>query len=412
MRWHILRTLLGKEIARHLAERGALFLSALLVALALLIALFGKDEGQLGHFVAGLKVCYLDIWHYDAWINHLKQNRPVDPVVKIRDARQLQKDDEGHIIYPQSAAGIEVKQVLASDSGLPRFRVTFWYPGGDRTIVAPLVDWFWKETLQHFGSTTVSVVTTEEQTYLPAGAARIEVQPLGVDAEGRSLHRLTFLAVDAKGRVARPTLAGVEIEEERRPIAGSGDLRSLVTTGLVFFSLCFFGVYLLPSLTCEERERGVLLAQALSPAKAREILAAKFLFYPPVAISLAALVAGLDRPATLLRPFFWLVLLTSVMGYLGIGLSIACIARTQRSASLTALCYMLTVALLMFVTQLFGIPSVQYLFLEYYGPRMAHAALQNGPIPWWQWGSLVPTMLLACSWIGLSVYLFRRQGWQ
>jgi hypothetical protein len=39
------------------------------------------------------------------------------------------------------------------------------------------------------------------------------------------------------------------------------------------------------SLTCEERERGILLAQALSPASAREILAAKFLFYPVFALA-------------------------------------------------------------------------------------------------------------------------------
>ena len=46
-----------------------------------------------------------------------------------------------------------------------------------------------------------------------------------------------------------------------------------IAKGILFF-VC---VYLLPSLTCEERERGVLLAQALSPAAPREILAAKFL---------------------------------------------------------------------------------------------------------------------------------------
>ena len=38
---------------------------------------------------------------------------------------------------------------------------------------------------------------------------------------------------------------------------------------------------------CEERERGVLLAQALSPASPLEIFAAKLLFYPAAGIALA-----------------------------------------------------------------------------------------------------------------------------
>lgn len=411
MRWHVLRTLLHKEISRHLAERGALFLSALMVALALLIALFGKDEAQMGHFVAGLKVCYVDCWQADAWSEHLRARRPAGLIVKFRAAANLQKDEHGHILYPQSAAGVEVRRLPGN--GPPRYRVTFWHPGQDRAVLGPFADWFWKESLRHFASAPVVVETAEEQTYFPAGVSVIEVRPAAAADDGRPRHRFTFLAVDPDAqRPLRPAMPPLEIAEERRPIAGSADLRSLVTTGLVFFSLCFFGVYLLPSLTCEERERGVLLAQALSPATTSEILAAKLLFYPSVAMGLAALVAGLYRPAALARPFFWLVLLVSAVGYLGIGLTIASVARTQRTASLTALCYMLTMALLLFVTQLFGIPSVQYVALEYYGPRMAHAALEEGPIPWWQWGSLVPASMLAGGWVGVAAYLFRKQGWQ
>ena len=37
-----------------------------------------------------------------------------------------------------------------------------------------------------------------------------------------------------------------------------------VATGLVIFALYFTCVYLLPTLNCEERERGVLLAQAVT----------------------------------------------------------------------------------------------------------------------------------------------------
>jgi hypothetical protein len=76
-------------------------------------------------------------------------------------------------------------------------------------------------------------------------------------------------------------------------------------------SLCFTCVYLMPSLTCEERERG-LLWHALSPATAFEILAAKFLFYPAFGILLATLLAGIHNSAVLGRPFFWMTLVAAI----------------------------------------------------------------------------------------------------
>src|SRR5207248_4668199 len=134
------------------------------------------------------------------------------------------------------------------------------------------------------------------------------------------------------GPGARPLVPDLEVN--RKGLGGKVlDFRAAVATGLVVFALYFACVYLLPTLNCEERERGVLLAQALSPASPAEILVAKFLFYPVVALALAGLVAGIYHPAVLARPFFWLAAATAAFGSLGIGLTIACFARTQRSAS-------------------------------------------------------------------------------
>src|SRR4029077_5007722 len=99
-----------------------------------------------------------------------------------------------------------------------------------------------------------------------------------------------------------------EIEEQRLPLRGESDERSKGAAGLVMFPLFLFCAYLLPAFTCEEHERGILLAQALSPASPQEILAAKFLFYPGLGMSLAAVLAGIYRPAVLAMPFFWLSL--------------------------------------------------------------------------------------------------------
>jgi hypothetical protein len=237
-----------------------------------------------------------------------------------------------------------------------------WYPGTDSSALASYELWFWKETL-----------------------------------------RFT--------QANHPGEALARFDEERTSLAGGFDTRSGLATALVLFGLFFVCVYLLPSLTCEERERGVLLAQALSPASTTELLAARFLFYPAIALTLAAVLAGAYEPRALARPFFWFSVLVTVAGSMGIGLTIASIARTQRAASMGAMTYMLAVALLLFICQQNSIPGLPYLALEYHCPRLLHAALTDG-IRWYHWFSLAAAGALALGWTALAAVLFRQRGWQ
>ena len=192
---------------------------------------------------------------------------------------------------------------------------------------------------------------------------------------------------------------------------GGLDSRSGMATALVLFALFFSCVYLLPSVTCEERERGVLLGPAPSPATPLEIVAAKFLYYPIVGVALGALLAGVYNPTVLLLPFFWLALVTAALGSMGIGLTIACLARSQRAASMAALCYMLAVAMILFICQQNDIPFLPYLALEYHGPRMMHAVLA-GSLRWYHWGNLIAALVLAAGWSLSAQLAFRRRGWQ
>jgi len=153
------------------------------------------------------------------------------------------------------------------------------------------------------------------------------------------------------------------------------------------------------------------LAQALSPATPLEILAAKFLFYPAFGIILATLLAGIHNPAVLARPFFWMSLATLSVGTLGIGMTIACLAKTQRAASLGALCYMLAVALVLLVCQQNNVTFIPRLALEYHAPHILHATLTNQLQPDHRW-NLLASALLACGWAIVAVILFRRRGWQ
>jgi len=203
-----------------------------------------------------------------------------------------------------------------------------------------------------------------------------------------------------------------EVEWRESPSPGSAlDMTAAIATALVMFALFFTCVYLMPSLTCEERERGLLLAQVLSPARVREILASKFLFYPTFGIFLATLLAGIHNPSVLLRPFFWLALVSLAVGSLGIGMSIASLARTQRSASLAALCYMLVVAMVLVICQQNNIVWIPYLAIEFHAPQVLHAALTN-QIRDYHWFNLAGCAVLAIVWVFAAAYLFRKRGWQ
>jgi hypothetical protein len=423
MRWHIIRTLLVKEWLRHLADRGGFFLAALLIVATLLLSLFRKTDARSAGFVAGVKVCYV-IWYdrseeYRHWINHLIMHPLAEPKVRFVAAGSMPTDETGEILYEQSTAAVEVRPMPQPGGQRTRYQVIFRYPGKDASVLAPFARWFWTETFRRFQDRPLEIDTAEDETVFPQGAASIHVRPSETDEDGRQRHKLLFLRPGQNGTGLMPenqahyrsSLSNlIEIEEHRQSMPRSADERSMVATALVLFALCFFCVYLLPALTCEERERGILLAQALSPASPQEILAAKFLFYPAIGIGLAALLAGIYNPVVLIRPFFWIVLFTTSVGYLGVGMTIASLAHSQRIASMGALSYMLTVGLLLYITEQFGIPSVRWIALEYYCPRLLHEIMVGSGSPaWWY---LVPAVILALIWSYVASVVFRTRGWQ
>jgi hypothetical protein len=373
LRWHILRTLLHKEALRHLANRGGMALALLLVVAAMLLSFFGHGDTP-SQALGGLSHCFVDYWEEGPWIDHLRASVPPEwkRQVMFRPAASA-LTVAGKIVYPAGTGAIQIRQNGQGKHG-KCYKIWLWHPAGDGAGLAPFEAWFWKETQRYFQA--------------HAASASERMRP-----ELRAAFELP------------------EIEEERSVLEGGLDPRSGVATALVLFALFFVCVYLLPSLTCEERERGVLLAQALSPASPLEILAAKFLFYPVLALALAALLAGIYSPAALSRPFLWISLGVAAAGSLGIGLTIASLARTQRAASMGALCYMLAIALLLFICQQNDIPWLSYLALEYHCPRMIHAAL-SGVVLWYHWGNLAGAAVLALVWAGAAAFLFRRCGWQ
>ncbi len=359
-RWHILRALLHKEVLRLLANRGAIALALLLFVAALLLSFFGNRAGSPASVLTGgARKCYIDYWDENSpWIRHLQQHVPADlrDIVEFRPPARIQTV-RGQIYYPPGVGAIQIR--IISEGPPRRYEVDVWYPGEDSSGMAPFESWFWEETNRYFRGGEAPVVK------------RLQLYGAG----------------------------------------GMGGIQSLLAMILIVFALFFICVYLLPSLSCEERERGVLLAQALSPASPLEILGAKFLFYPVIGMALAMLLAAIYKVAVFGSLFFWLALAVSAFGSLSVGLTIATLAKTQRAASMGSLCYLLAVALLLFICEQNGILGLPYLFLEYHTPRMLRAALA-GNVQWFHWGNLAATAALGVCWAGLAVALFRRRGWQ
>jgi hypothetical protein len=299
---------------------------------------------------------------------------------------------------------MQIRQII--EPGKPTaIHVYVWHPEGDPTALAAYEAWFWRESRRAFRA--------EAEKKLGTNAGKIGAEPEfdpGNDWAIVEAHEDFSRRVKEASSGVIPSVPKLEIS--RKGLGGKVlDFRAAIATGMVVFALYFACVYLLPTLNCEERERGVLLAQALSPASPIEILTAKFLFYPVMGIGLAAILAGIYRPQVLSSLFFWLSLAAVAGGFLGIGMTVATLAKTQRAAFLGAMCYLLSMSMILLICSTNGIPYVPYLAIEYHGPRILHAALSGDVYPY-HWLHLIGAIGLAAVWLCAAGWLFRKRGWQ
>jgi len=422
MRFYILRALFLKECHRHVANRGGLALGLLLIAATILLTVFnpmgggeGSGDATSSGIVGGVHHCYIEYAKEDkaylsALLDHLVANTPKEmkPSIKYRAMRP--EHIESTINYSPGVGSIRL--TLVAKNGKKTLEVRIWHPPGEPEVMAIYEDWFFRESRRAFQAIAEKDITAVGGK-LPFPAFSSENDDLWAVREsfGR-LERDAESARVALGAKAPPTTFVPTVFIERQGLGGKVlDFRSAIATGLVVFSLYFTCVYLLPTLNCEERERGVLLAQALSPASPAEILAAKFLFYPLMGCGLAATIAGIYKVSVLSTLFFWLSLGAVAAGFLGIGMTVATLAKTQRAAFLGAMCYLLSVSLVLIICSTNGIAFIPYLALEFHIPRILHASLSDS-VKSEHWIHLIAALGLATGWILVAGYLFRKRGWQ
>lgn len=405
MRLYVLHALVVKEAQRHVANRGGIVLAVLLVAAAVLLSVFAPEEAAGGTgMVGGVHHCFVEYDRASPLVKHLQENKPKDLKVQFRELANADTINTV-IVYPPGTGAIQMRQDTLAPDRRPAVKVDVWHPEGDPLALAPYEAWFWKETRRFFAA--------QAREKLPA--ADLPADP-DFAAGGTWLVTEAHVRLQERVEAARgtnePRPLVPDLVIDRKGLGGKVlDFRAAIATGMVVFALYFACVYLLPTLNCEERERGVLLAQALSPASPAEIVAAKFLFYPTAGIILAAIIAGVYKVAILKSLFFWLALLAVAGGFLGIGMTIATLAKTQRAAFLGGMCYLLSVSMVLLICATNGIPFLPYLAVEYHGPRILHASLA-GEVHSGHWAHLGGAVVLAVIWLTAAGWLFRRRGWQ
>lgn len=409
MRLYIVRALVDKEFRRHLANRGGIALALLLVAAAVLLSVFnpgGTDESGVA-MVGGVHHCYIEYSEETSFVKTLQKTVPLNLQSRILFRPRFAQNVDGLVTYEPGCGAIQIRSFTDKETGRAGMKFWVWHPAGDPTAMAPYEAWFWKAARLALQS------DAEAKLGAPLPAFTTDTDDLwAVRASFKQLEEQAEAARKAKDGSAPAGSAVPVIAIERDALAAKPlDFRSAIATGMVVFALYFACVYLLPTLNCEERERGVLLAQALSPASPIEILFAKFLFYPVAGIGLAAIIAGVYRPAVLTTPFFWLATLAVSAGFLGIGMTVAALARTQRAAFLGSMCYLMTVSLFLFICSTNGIPFLPYAAVEFHGPRILHAAVEGSVEPR-HWKHLLGAFGLAAVWLTSAGWLFRRRGWQ
>ena len=418
MRLHILRALFVKELRRHVANRGGIALGLLLVVAALLLSVFNPaglgaggtsaTEGGTG-LVGGVHHCILYYTREDdelltPLLNHLEQTLPPELVPHVRIRNMAPERIRSGVEYSPGTASIRLTAPMVH--GTRRLRVEIFHPPDAAAAMAPYEAWLWREL-------RVGLQKIAEGKLKTLGIANPVIRSIQPVDDDLWAVRDSFARLQEDVAEAKPGLSIVpSVEIDRRGLGGQVlELRSAIATALVVFALYFSCVYLLPTLNCEERERGVLLAQALSPASPFEILLAKFLFYPVMGGALAAVIAGIYKPAVLSTLFFWMGLFTVAGGFLGIGMTIATLAKTQRAAFMGAMCYLLSVSMILIIASTNGIPVISNFALEYHVPRVLHAAL-SGSVQSVHWLHLLAAMGLAAIWLTLAGWLFRKRGWQ
>ena len=380
IRSEMIKILLAREFRRLMKNPSALMLLGLLSAVALLMAtsrpVSNKGDQQSAGKAAQAAV---DVWLiYDqrsVWLDHLAENLPETPTIRIVQRDRVPIENGMWKLPPQDAA-VEVvygdEFETRQGSAFGKVILNGWYPGKDAKVLAPFWDWFWP--------------------------ALTEYHTQGLRFE-QSSEPLNAKAANAPASLEDTSVADLVTNE-------------LIATMLLLIVMFFACCHLLVSFTAQDRERGTLAALVLSPANTSEILLAKFIFHLLISLGGCVTIVAILKPIVLTQPVLWLVILLTSVGLMCVGTCIATLAKTQASAALLALCYMLGGTVLFYLaTKFTAFAFIKQLAFENYAFPILFATM-NRPVSVFHTPGLITMLALVGIWIGIARSCFFRYGWR
>lgn len=381
IRFRMVTILIHREFRRLWKNPSALMLIGLLSAVALLMATSRpiSDDKGIQDGMATAPQTMTDVWlvyeQRSEWLDYLARNLPDAPTIRIVQRDQVTNRNNQSKLPPSDA----VVEILYGDAQQTSQGMAFGkvilngrYPGSNPATLAPFWDWFWPAiTMYH------------------TGGLRFEqaVEPL------------------FEKRIGSPT----SLED-----TSVADLvtNELIATMLLLIVQFFACCHLLVSFTSQDRERGTLSALVLSPANTSEILLAKFLFHLSISFGGCTVIVAILKPIALTQPVLWLVLLLTSLGLMCVGTCIATLTRTQASAALLALCYMLGgTALFYLSTKFTAFGFIKQMAFESYTFPLLYSTMQH-PVSVFHAAGLGSMIAIVCVWIAVARTCFYRYGWR
>jgi len=375
-RFDKLFALIEREARRLYKNPSALMLIGLLVAFSLLLVLSRNDKKSK-------LVCWIvypdqinqvsDATPSAEFVRTLSQRASQSPTIRVVPMSRVAHYRQQRV-YPPNTCAIELLQLPLAIDPNAKLGVAYRHPGAKAEVLEPFQRWFWPIAVEHFGKIAVA-----------------EQVPT----------------------ISRPTTASALVMEKLQ--SGSigdlmnEDLAAAILLLIIQFVTC---CQLIVSFTSQDRERGTLTALALSPITMIELLQAKVLFHLTLSVLGSAAVIGVLKPAALGHVALWATLILTGLGLCCVGMVIASLAKTQSTASLLALCYMLIGAVVFYLaTRFSAFAAVKALSFEHYSFGMVYLSLQR-QVPLNRAADLGPMLLLVTGWLAAATYLFRTRGWR
>lgn len=382
IRAEMVSVLLDREFRRLRKNPSAIMLIGLLSAVALLMATsrpVPKGSGPAQGPTAGARqasTIWLVYEQRARWLDFMAERLPDSPAVRIVH-RDRVPTENGTLKLPPGDSAIEVTygDQRETDAGAVWGKVILVgrYPGKDASVLDPFWDWFWP-TLTTYHTGGLRFETTAE----PLGTRAAPSQPAAL--EDTSVAELVT--------------------------------SELIGTMLLLIVMFFACCHLLVSFTSQDRERGTLSALVLSPAKTSEILLAKYIFHLLISYGGCIAIVAILKPVVLTQPVLWIVVFLTSVGLMSVGTCIATLARTQASAALLALCYMLAGAVLFYLSTKFtAFGLLKQLAFENYTFPLLYATMKH-PVSIFRAAGLLQMAVIVGVWIAAARTCFYRFGWR